>query len=125
MKHHGHKAHHHGQRKHHARGGASEPDHDVYAGEHSNVVKEAEEKKRGGRAGKKTGGRAKRASGGPVAIEGAASKPRLDRPGRKRGGRAGADKAPLTTASHVTNASAHKSDTGMAESETHAPKVDH
>ena len=122
-KHMGHKQLHH--RGKHAHGGHAEPDHDVYAGEHSNVIKEAEEKKSGGRAGKKGGGRAKKAAGGPVAVEGMPAKARLDRPGRKRGGRAGADKAPLTTASHVTSASAHKSDTGMAESETHAPKVDH
>lgn len=100
----GHKAHHH--RKHHNSGGAAhKPDHDVYAGEHSNVVKEAEEKKKGGRA--------------EHHLEGhKPKKHRLDRPGRKRGGRAGADKMPLTGASHVTAAHGHKSDTGMAESPT-------
>lgn len=103
------KLHHRGKKKH---GGAAEPDHDIYAGEHSNVVKEAEEKNRGGRA--------KKATGGPISIEGAGrSKPNLSRPGRKRGGRAMADKAPLTSASHVKNAEHHDSNTGMAESPTH------
>ena len=120
-KHMGHKQHHH--RGKHAKGGAAEPDHDIYAGEHSNVIKEAEEKKSGGRAGKNKGGRAARASGG--SVEGAPSRPRLDRPGRKRGGRAGADTAPLTSASKVTNASGHKSDTGLAESDTHSEGTDH
>lgn len=62
----------------------------VYAGKDSNVVKEAEERKRGG------GVRKKHKHGG--AIEGEKAKHRLDRPGRKSGGRVGCDKAPMTGA---------------------------
>lgn len=116
MKHQGHKSHHH--RAHHAKGGAAEPDHDVYAGEHSNVVKEAEEKKRGGRTGKKRGGHIENLEGG------GRKKHRLDRPGRKRGGRAGADKTPLTSASNTKNADGHDSDTGMSEDDTHVDHTD-
>lgn len=111
MKHEGHKSNHH--RKHRAKGGKAEPDHDVYAGAGSNVVKEAEEKNRGGRAGKKRGGNVEHLEGDHR------KKHRLDRPGRKRGGRAGSDKSPLTSASRTSNADGHKSDTGMAESPTH------
>ncbi len=100
----GHKGHHH--RKGHAGGGAAhEPDKDIYAGEHSNVVKEAEKKAKGGAAEHHLDGHKPK-------------KHRLDRPGRKRGGRAGADKAPLTTASHITAAQSHKASTGMSESPT-------
>ena len=57
-----------------------------------NVFKEAEEKKRGGRA--------KRATGGKVIglMTGGGVRPRLDRPGRKRGGGVGSDKSPLSSA---------------------------
>lgn len=67
-----------------------------------NVFKEADERKKGGRA--------KRASGGKVEgkviglMTGGAVKPRLDRPGRKLGGRVGADKAPLSSANATTSA---------------------
>lgn len=60
------------------------------------VFKEAEERKKGGRA--------KRASGGKVEgkviglMTGGGVRPRLDRPGRKSGGRVGADRAPLSSA---------------------------
>lgn len=78
---------------------------DIYEGEHSNVAREAEEKKRGGRA--------KRRRGGHVEGDGAARRP--DRPGRRRGGRAGSDMAPLTTASKIRNAQAHDATEGNAE----------
>lgn len=69
---------------------------DVRAGKDSNVVKEAEAKKRGGKVvGKVTGGK---------------SRLRLDRPGRKTGGRVGADKSPLSSAAKVTDAIGHKPD---------------
>jgi hypothetical protein len=63
----------------------------VYAGEGSNVVKEAKEKKAGGRAKRKHGG---------MAVQGAAAKKRADRAKRKSGGRAGmgSDKNPLSSA---------------------------
>ena len=56
----------------------------VKAGGNPEVFKEAEEKKRGGKAlGKMHGGM---------------SRHRLDRPGRKTGGRVGADRSPLSSA---------------------------
>jgi hypothetical protein len=58
-----------------------------YNAQDSNVMKEAEEKKKGGR----------------VHGEGSSSKPRSDRPGRKRGGRIGANLMPLSTAAKVTH----------------------
>ena len=58
------------------------------AGGNPEVFKEAEEKKRGGKAiGKMMGGK---------------SRMRLDKPGRKTGGRVGADKSPLSSA-HSTS----------------------
>lgn len=64
-----------------------------------NVIKEAEEKKRGGKAMGK--------------MHGGMSKSRLDRPGRKSGGRVGANKSPLSTAHGATSApSEPKSQTG-------------
>lgn len=56
------------------------------------VFKEAEDKKRGGKA--------CRASGGKVIglMTGGGVKARMDRPGRKSGGRVGANNAPLSTA---------------------------
>lgn len=62
-----------------------------------NVIKEAEEKKRGGRA--------KRKDGGKVIglMTGGSVKPRMDRPGRKRGGAVGANKMPLSTAHRTTS----------------------
>jgi hypothetical protein len=65
---------------------------DVYAGKDSNVVKEADERKKGGPV-------RKRKEMGKV--EGKMSKMRLDRPGRKTGGRVGADKSPLSSAATV------------------------
>lgn len=63
-----------------------------------NVFKEADERKKGGRA--------KRATGGKVIglMTGGAVKPRMDRPGRKKGGRVGANNSPLSTAHGTVSA---------------------
>lgn len=82
-------------RKCRAAGGVVDKDEapkDVYAGRDSNVVKEADERKSGGRVKKKDMGK----------PEGKMSKMRLDRPGRKSGGRVGADKSPLSSAAKVS-----------------------
>jgi len=73
---------------------------DVYAGAGSNVVKEAKEKKAGGRAKRKHGG---------MAVSGAAAKKRADRSARKSGGRAGSDKNPLSSAASGKEPSTHHS----------------
>ena len=76
--------HRHEMKKEHkkARGG------EVYAGAGSNVVKEAEEKKHGGRVKKEV-----------EKPEGKKSKARMDkRPRRASGGRVGADKNPFSSA---------------------------
>lgn len=66
----------------------------VYAGGDSNVLKEAEKRRRGGRV-----HRGKR----PMHVEGGEPRHhRLDRPGRKRGGAVGADSSPMTEASRLT-----------------------
>lgn len=88
-------------RKHRAAGGVVDKDptpREVYAGSGSNVVKEAEERKEGGRV-------KKRACKDMGKIEGKMSKMRLDRPGRKMGGRVGADKSPLSSAAGGENPS--------------------
>lgn len=76
--------------RHRAKGGRVT----VYAGEGSNVLKDAHERKRGGRVegeGDKPKGRSdKRARGGAVAAAVA--------PGRKRGGAVGSNNKPLSTA---------------------------
>lgn len=79
--------------RHKARGGHVKET--VYAGEGSNVLKEAEERKKGGRVhhmkgeGEMPKHRAdKRARGGSV-------------PGRKRGGGVGADRMPLSSAAKI------------------------
>lgn len=89
-------------RKNRASGGVVDKDpspREVYAGSGSNVVKEAEERKGGGRVKDK----AKCKDVGK--IEGKMSKMRLDRPGRKMGGRVGADKSPLSSAAGGDNPS--------------------
>lgn len=86
-----------GKMKHRASGGVVDKDpspKDVYAGRESNVAKEADERKRGGRV-KKAKEMGK--------VEGKKAKMRLDRPGRKRGGRVGADRSPLSEAAKVSN----------------------
>ena len=73
---------------------------EVYAGAGSNVVKEAKEKKSGGRAKRKHGG---------MAVHGAAAKKRADRSARKSGGRAGSDRNPLSSAAAGKEPSTHHS----------------
>lgn len=60
---------------------------EVYAGAGSNVVKEAEQKKRGGKA---------------VKMHGMKGHDRADRKPRKSGGRAGSNMNPLSSAHHGT-----------------------
>lgn len=78
--------------RHRAKGGAV-----VYAGEGSNVLKEAKERKRGGSVmgeGDKPKGRGdKRARGGSVGAAVA--------PGRKRGGSVGSNNRPLSSAANT------------------------
>ena len=59
----------------------------AYSGGDSNVMKEAHERKRGGKVG--------------MAVDGEAAKPKHGRPGRKRGGAVGADKTPLSSAAKI------------------------
>jgi hypothetical protein len=61
---------------------------DVYAGGSSNVVKEARERKKGGKVGMK--------------VMGGNKRHRLDRPGRKRGGGVGSDSRPLSSAANAS-----------------------
>lgn len=82
---------------------------DVYAGKGSNVAKEADERKRGGKVAKKReekredkDARKERKAGGRVEkLDGHGARHRLDRPGRKRGGGVGADKSPLSSAART------------------------
>jgi hypothetical protein len=60
----------------------------VYAGKDSNVVKEAEERKRGGRSKKKDGG----------AVDGFKHGGRADRRPRASGGRTGSENRPMSGA---------------------------
>ncbi len=78
-----------------ADGGSAKPN--FYAGADSNVAKEAEEKKHGGKVHKKKGGH----------VHGHMAKKRLDKPGRKRGGAVGADMKPLSTAYREKDAVGH------------------
>lgn len=64
-----------------------------YSGGESNVAKEANEKKRGGKV------KAHKA----MKAEGGSAMSRLDRKGRKTGGRVGADKSPLSSAHGSTS----------------------
>lgn len=97
---------HHGkhQGKHKAHGGGMGHEKHLVAAGNPNVIKEAEEHKKGGKVGKHK----KRAAGGAVAktktvglMTGGAVRPRLDKPGRKSGGRVGSDTSPLTSAHHA------------------------
>lgn len=90
-----------------AYGGSVEKDEgskDVYAGGGSNVAKEADERKHGGKV-KAKGGKHEAKHLGK--IDGGKARLRLDRPGRKRGGRVGADSAPLSSAAKTSDASGH------------------
>lgn len=85
-----------GKKAHRAGGGVVDKDdapREVYAGAGSNVVKEADERKKGGPV------KAKKS----VNMHGAKAKMRLDRPGRKSGGRVGADKSPLSSAARTSD----------------------
>jgi hypothetical protein len=88
------------KRMHKESGGSTDPhkDKDVkpYDAQGSNVEKEAEEKKRGGRAKK----REHKVTGGAVKM-------RLD---RARGGRTGSDKSPLTSAHNLSSVPGHSTD---------------
>lgn len=68
-------------------GESNPPVTEAYSGGGSEVLKEAKERKFGGR----------------LKAEGAPAKMQLGRPGRKRGGRVGADKAPLSSAATVSH----------------------
>jgi len=94
---HRHEMHHKGKMKR-ADGGKAE----FYAGAGSNVAKEAEEKKHGGKVHKK------RKHGGHV--HGEMAKKRLDKPGRKRGGAVGADMKPLSSAFREKDAVGHSTE---------------
>ena len=88
-----------------------EAPHEVYAGAGSHVVKEAEEKKHGGRAkhkrgGHKRGGHAHHHMG---KVHGEHAKHRADRAKRKTGGRAGSDMKPLSSAAAGKEPSGHHS----------------
>jgi len=63
-----------------------------------NVIKEARERKKGGKVGRKDGGKVL------GLMTGGGVKARLDRPGRKMGGRVGANTAPLSTAHNTSSA---------------------
>lgn len=93
--------------RHKAEGGKVEPElkPKVYAGEGSEVDKEAMEKKRGGRTKKKAGGM----------VEGEEKRERLDRPKRKAGGKVGSDHSPFTSAKETRDAEDHKAEEGSAD----------
>jgi hypothetical protein len=111
----GHKGHHHGHVEHgvhhkhpraeHKKGGKVEGhfDHDespkdVYEGAHSNVVKEADKRKHGGKVKKHVGHH-----------EGHKAEHRMDRAPRKSGGRTGSNMNPLSSAHHGTEPKGHHS----------------
>ncbi len=71
---------------------------ETYAGKGSNVEKEAEERKRGGRAKRKSGGK----------LFGAAAKNHAGRTPRRSGGRTGSNANPLSSAHSGTPPSGHK-----------------
>jgi hypothetical protein len=74
----------------------------AYDAEGSNVEKEANERKRGGRVKHEKKAMQERK------VEGEKAKHRLDRPKRASGGRVGSDKSPFTSAQHETEARGHK-----------------
>lgn len=101
-----------------ASGGAVKP----YDAQGSNVEKEAEERKHGGKVKRKHGGKVEHHGKvehehhGKVhhehVVEGHKPKHRLDRPHRAKGGRVGSDKSPLSSSSHEDAARDHKTDSG-------------
>lgn len=102
--------------KHHKSGGEVKPDagedpgRDTYAGQESNVKKEAEGTRRA-----KHGGRLKRKDGG--SVEGHKPRHHMHR-GRARGGSVGSDMHPLSSAHRGKEASGHKADAGDSDSES-------
>ena len=120
----GHKGHHHGHVEHgvhhkhpraeHKKGGKVEmiengdwdsdaSPSDVYEGAHSNVVKEADKRKHGGKVHK---AKHKHHVGH---HEGHKAEHRMDRAPRKSGGRAGSNMNPLSSAHHGTEPKVHHS----------------
>jgi len=79
-----------------------------YAGTGSDVEKEAEKRKRGGKVHKRE----------PMHVEGAKGGHRLDRPGRKRGGAVGADSRPMTSAHNLTAPEGMKGGFGVAKTDS-------
>jgi hypothetical protein len=101
----GHKENHH--RKGRSTGGVNSPEDDLKIKPEArtnaaNIDREAEERKRGGRA-KKHGMKAE----GPMAKHHAGRKP------RKNGGRTGSDSMPFSSARHGTAPAGHKTDQGL------------
>ena len=105
----GHKSHHH--RKHKAEGGGMDSPSEgskeweedkspseVYAGKGSNVEKEADERKHGGRAKRKHGGK----------VHGKHAMHHAGRHPRKSGGRSGSNFSPLSSAHGGTPPKGHK-----------------
>ena len=78
---------------------------EVYAGAGSNVVKEAKEKKHGGRTKRKHGGHVHHMG----KVHGEHAKHRADRPKRKSGGKVGSNMHPLSSAAHGMEPTGHKS----------------
>lgn len=118
----GHKAHHHGKaaERHEGEGLKGVPEYKQDLAKNPDVrifgnpVKEAEEKKRGGRTKRKHGGHVMHHHMGHVkhvgAVHGAAAHHHAGRKPRKAGGRAksGSDSSPLSSAHRGTNPRGHK-----------------
>src|ERR1700689_4507275 len=101
-----------GRRKHKETGGANEPAEDLKEktpdrSSPNNIAKEADEKKRGGRAKKARGGK----MGGKP--EGEKAMARADRKPRKSGGRTGSDGSPFSSARKGTNPPGRKEMSGV------------
>jgi len=73
----------------------------VYAGEGSNVIKEAKERRKGGSC-YEAGGKAM-AKKAAAKVEGKKAMDRLDRPKRATGGKIGANEKPFSTAATTSN----------------------
>lgn len=82
----------------------------AYDAQGSNVEKEVEERKRGGKVDcppeRKHGGKVKEEH----RVEGKLAKMHMGRPGRKAGGRVGSDKSPLSSAHSVSSVVGHSTD---------------
>ena len=105
-------------RKHREEGGVVDKDEspkDVYAGKGSHVEKEADERKRGGRAKRKHGGMVHHEAGKHMGhakhvgkVEGHMPKAHAGRKPRKSGGRAGSDRNPFSSAKSGSDAMGHR-----------------